>query len=926
MKNIILTVWLLFAYLLTTAQEQPPVDNNRKQIETTYARIIFSEEVTPAALKTAQLIDTMYEHQHYSLKSPAKKTPILLYNSTVVSNGYAALMPRRSVWQTTGMQKATDLGNSNWLTTLGTHEYRHLVQHAKYNQNFTKFLTYFFGQTGILIGRYSVPYWFSEGDAICIETAFTNNGRGRIPKFEMPAKAIILENNDFSYYKIKLGSYKNYLPNHYHWGWLLASYGRTKYGYDIWDKVLNRTSEISYWPWAFSKSLKKHTGLNEKHFFDQAMNYYDSLWSNQLKEREITPIRQLSPKNNSYADHTEGAVTKNGELIFLSQDLNTIKHVMKMDTAGNIQQLKPTVAEMFSLNNETICYTKTFYDKRYNYETYSDVILYNLSSGKKKRLTLRKKYFAPAFSPDGKKIVLIESGKDMQHRLLVIDSRTGKPIKALANTHNLFLRTPVWSADGKHIAYTASGLKGSSLITVNYKSGLTDTLISESNEIFDRPVFYKNYLLYNSNFDGIGNIYAVHRNTKKQYRVCSSKYGAYLPKVSADSLIFSDYTPKGYRVASLKIKPEILQAKTTADIYISETAKTITEQENFTIPDFSKNNPKKYKIEDYKPFKDAVKIHSWGLYSESLSKMSFNVYSSNLLNTVWATAGASYDINEKTFGANTHWQFSKYLPVIKLSGSYNQRYINDTDNNYTDRWNETSTGISFGIPFRLRTGTWFEKLEPEVGISYKFLSGNGSFAVNNYTLNYYILRRQAHRNIYPKWGTVLRTEYRHLPFSDDYRAFQFSAIGKQYLPGFFANHSITLSGAYEQQEEPENSRADYYWFASPVYFTRGYDAQIFSEMYKLSGEYHLPLWYPDLAAGSIIYFKRLRASLFYDYQNLKTLNGTSADYSSAGMELYLKFDIFNLEQDFEIGGRASYLPGNQEMVYEFIMAGLPFSF
>ena len=933
-KKTLFILPIIFTLNALFAQEQAPPDKHRKAIETKHARIIFSKELGINAQKAAFLIDSLYQTQSKSLDAYPEKVPVLLYNKTVISNGYAALYPRRSAWYTTGMQDPTELGNADWLTTLGIHEFRHIVQYEKYNQHFTKFLSFLFGETGIVMGRWSVPFWFSEGDAITAETAYTIGGRGRIPKFEMPVKTLLAADIKYKYPKAKLGSYKNYYPSHYHLGWLLVSYARLKYGADVWAQTLDHTSKISFWPYAFSRGLKKHTGLNERALYDEAMQYYDSLQTENLKNRNFSELRILSPETNVYTTVKEAEYTDAGEIIFLKSDLKKIKHFYKTDKNGETEKLFPTVAQMFSAEADKICFTKTFFDKRYNYQTYSDIMLFDLKTKKLKRLTKEQKYFAPALSPDGKKIALAEHNDSMQSRLVIIDTDSGKLLKKFPNPKNDFLRTPVWSPEGNQIAFTAGNEKGLSLILIDYESGKTDTIINQSKEVIGRPAFYKNFLLYNSNYDGIGNIYAADTESEKKYRVTSVPYGIYNPKIQGDSMLADYYTKDGYKTAFVKLDDNKWEHKEKIKKYSSKRVETLTEQENHVkLIEYDGLSKNTYPTKAYKPMRDAVKIYGWGFYSDYESQISFNIYSNNLLNTVRSSAGISYNVNEEAFGSSLNVEFAKYYPIFKVYGSYNQRYLNYETQKVEDYWDEWQSGLSVTLPIRLKAGVWNSSLEVETDIGLlsvrdkelRYLSqfGNGEFIKADYSLFWYRQQRRAHRDIYPRFGSLVHTQFRHLPFSG-YNAGQFSFISKQYLPGLFANHSFSLAYAYESQPGPGENYANYYLFQSPVRFARGYDPPAFTNLHKFSSEYHLPVWYPDFGLSPVIYFKRLRAGVFFDYVDAVSFEGSQNIYPSIGSELYLQFNLLNLEQSIEIGGRASYLFDNEIPVFELIMASLPF--
>jgi hypothetical protein len=68
----------------------------------------------------------------------------------------------------------------------------------------------------------------------------------------------------------------------------------------------------------------------------------------------------------------------------------------------------------------------------------------------------------------------------------------------------------------------------------------------------------------------------------------------------------------------------------------------------------------------------------------------------------------------------------------------------------------------------------------------------------------------------------------------------------------------------------------------------------------LSGTYSVPLWYPDLAIGQLLYLKRVAANAFYDYG--KQDNRFSR---STGAEVVFDVNLFHWP-GFRVGVRDSY--------------------
>src|SRR5260221_5939575 len=77
--------------------------------------------------------------------------------------------------------------------------------------------------------------------------------------------------------KLRNGSLKDYVPNHYYLGYLLVNYGREKYGADFWTKVTQNASAYKGLFYPFQKAVKKYAGINYTSFYKDAFAYYKKL-------------------------------------------------------------------------------------------------------------------------------------------------------------------------------------------------------------------------------------------------------------------------------------------------------------------------------------------------------------------------------------------------------------------------------------------------------------------------------------------------------------------------------------------------------------------------------------------------------------------------------------------------------------------------
>ena len=213
-----LTIGILLIFTLITPSKaqfvdlgQDPCCTHWRQIKTDNFQIIYPDFFEDNAQYLANIYEKLYAHANTLGIKPKRMSMIVRANGGV-SNGNAGWAPKKSELYTAPPQDVSDA----WLEHLCIHEFRHIVQYDKVNQGFTKALYYIFGEqiTMAVIGVY-VPMWFLEGDATVFETSVGKSGRGRSPEFLNEMKAQITEKGIYTYNKAVLGSYKDFVPNHY---------------------------------------------------------------------------------------------------------------------------------------------------------------------------------------------------------------------------------------------------------------------------------------------------------------------------------------------------------------------------------------------------------------------------------------------------------------------------------------------------------------------------------------------------------------------------------------------------------------------------------------------------------------------------------------------------------------------------------------
>jgi hypothetical protein len=118
-----------------------------------------------------------------------------------------------------------------------------------------------------------------------------------------------------------------------------------------------------------------------------------------------------------------------------------------------------------------------------------------------------------------------------------------------------------------------------------------------------------------------------------------------------------------------------------------------------------------------------------------------------------------------------------------------------------------------------------------------------------------------------------------------------------------------------------------YLFGGYLGFPRGFESQPNERLNVFRGDYVMPLFYPDWSLGSLLYIKRFKADLFYDFgrsqirrRNTQTgsIDWVTRNYESFGAEITTDFHFMRVMFPLSAGVRYIYKPAFSESSFEFV--------
>lgn len=903
-----------------------------QQVNTPAARIIFPEGLAREAFKTADIIRYTDSATAATIGSKHRKINILFQNQTTISNGYVAMAPWRSEFFMTPQFNSFQLGSLPWVKNLALHEFRHVQQYMNFRKGLSKVAYYILGEEGQAVANSAaIPDWFFEGDAVFQETLLSGQGRGRVPAFFNGYRSLWKDSRNYSFMKLRNGSMKHYVPDHYALGYLLTSYGREHYGDEFWANVTDDAARFKGVFYPFQKAVKRHAGLQYKNFVNAAFDFYKQhpAASERAKDEAPDSDNFITPVKKRYvSDYTLPYVAGNDSLLVLKRTYRDIPawYWLVNGKEYRIRTKDIGIDDYYSYKNGRIVYTAYEPDARWGQRNYNVIKVLDVYTGEVSAITQKTKYFSPDISADGQSIVAVQYLPNQSTALHVLDANSGNIKQVVPVTDSGIVYTYPKFYDGEHVVSCVRNKDGlMNVALINLSTGSMESLTDWSYEVKAYPLVKGDTVYFSSSGGYYDNVYAIDIKNRNRYQLTSEVMSAYQPAIRDNgNLVWSSFTSNGYRLKEKQLSIEDWQpvmrtaAIQTTDLYILDAL----QRGNDILPTLDEG---KYNVTRYRKITAPFNFHSWRPYY-SQPEWSMTLYGQNILNNFQSTLQYTYNENESSHTTGFNALLGTWYPWITGGASYafNRNAISGNRHIF---WNELNAGGGVQLPLNFTKGRWskgltlastFNVLQQSITGTYKdsiqtrmlqYVQGSASWSSQVQT---------AVQHINPRWAQSFFVRYRQSV--SIHAANQFLASGSVYLPGIFKSNSLVLTGAYQERDTVNRYR-----FGNSFPFARGYNNVESPQMFKWAINYHFPLFYPDWGFGNLVYFQRVRTNLFFDYAYVRNTTYHVLDsYRSMGGELFFDTKWWN-QQPVSFGIRYSYLPDHYKarLVYphriEFVL-------
>lgn len=917
-------LFLLFGLLLCTCGRaqigQNPPEVDWRKIDTEVGRVIFPAGYETRAKRVASLIELLEAKHQQSIGDQHYPFDLVLRTPDMTTNGYVGLAPFRSEFFVTPPQSLNSLSVTDWVDLLTIHEYRHVQQNSNERRGITRLASYLQGQYGwAVVSSIATPNWFSEGDAVIAETALSAGGRGRTPAFSQELRSLLADNITYSYDKARNGSLRSLVPDHYRYGYAMLTYARERYGNDFWRSVLHDGAAYRSLIYPFDRALKKKVGFGTRELYQRTMQELKARQDSAIAARpaiiagEAIGYEFKPPTNYRFATTDD-----QGRLLALRSGFQLTPALVVVDPEGGKDQIITPVGiqreAYVDIRDNLATWMETRQNPRFTNQNYSDIIVYELASGRSRKLTNKGKFLSPSLSFDRRQIVAVEDDPlKGPPSVVIFDTQSGEekwrlPVKTQAISY------PRFAPDGQSVYYYDRNFQGIAIHQVSLEDKNVVTIKSRAAEPVDwLQVTTDGGLVYSSGRDGVDNIYQLDPVAKQVRQLTNVVIGATLPHLANDgNLYYSEATPQGLRLRRLSL---VDKASTTlpgsmlpaGPSVFERPAAFAAETEDIT----SETEVKEYPVTEFSDNFGGVKLHSWS-YNGSYVSPGLTVEAANALQTVLLSAGGQYNINEKRYSGAIQATYGGWYPLVSLRGQFRDRNystLNPARDTFViagQEFNQVSVGVAAAVPLSWVAGEFLTSINPGIGFTYFALSdpAEGTLPANfsgmSLSFNASSFRRRALAQVQSTLGFSLAIDY-------DFALGE--TLGSRLLvrsaaqfPGLHPTHGTRIELDFQRE-----AAGNLYQYIDGFRYSRGYSAPVNDRVVRLGINYQLPLLYPDWGIAGISYFKRVRLNLFYDYSRYSIEQFQNFDFTERSVGGELLFDnVWLNTQELTVGVQMAY--------------------
>lgn len=536
------------------------------KIESKNFTIIYEPAFEETAFEVYTYCDEIYEDLAEFFQVRPGRTKIILHGRTSSANGSYSPMPEHiNLYVTSPTDFFLGARTESWIKALLIHEMTHFF-HVGYEDGFFYALSKVFGDIVKAAPSAFQPGWMIEGITTNTETIFTKGGRGRNPFFELQYKALILEQNMFSYKQAAYASNFEPYGRIYVAGYILIEHILRNYGYDAFVQIHKESIRNPLAPY---KVIERVIGKPVKRLYDD------------LKEELVLDYKYAFdlPKNDIVSPFREASWGRifpvDNKWIIYRTDPDMGSAIVEFDPYSKEEKIirKLSLTDRYSIDVKVgqalISLSETDYAHPTGSYSVSDLYFLDLEKGSLKRLTNNRNLWHPVYFGDNQAIAVQRN--NAYYDLVMVDLETGD-VETLFSESQVSALHPSVSPDLSKVVFTVNTRGIQDLWTYDFSEKKASPLTgpSSSCEYFSRFIDDDN-LLFSSDKEGDLRLYKYCFSDSSFFEICQDRVAAFDGLLAEDVLFYNSYSTLGYTLKKAQLQDkDFKQVYFEADLEYSD--------------------------------------------------------------------------------------------------------------------------------------------------------------------------------------------------------------------------------------------------------------------------------------------------------------------------------------------------------------------
>jgi len=581
MRRLPALLTLLALLALAPAAGAQPQDPRLvwRTLETPHFRIHYYNDMAPIARRVAEVAERAVERLHGPLGwSPSSPVQVVLSDETDDANGSATAVPMNTVrLYVTAPDDLSVLNQyDDWLTTLVTHEYSHIL----HTDNISGVAAILNAVAGKQWAPNQVqPRFILEGLATYEESLRTGGGRLRSSSWEMSMRADVLADNLATLDQVATG------PNRWPHGTLWYLYGSyfmayvaERFGHQALAELAAEYGSTAA-PWQLNRALHRVTGRTWEELYEDFSDAITARFQEQARRLRAGGVEEGVRVTRQGETVRAPRFLPDGTLVYESADGQSMAQLRAID-AGSLARADaehlPTPRTLDWLaggsafgvaDNDTLIVSDTAVHR--DLYAYHDLFRWRLTRGAdgalsvdgEERLTEGWRAQQPDVSPDGDRVVFTVNHRGTTSLFeMSLTERTPRALFRPRRFEQVY--APRYSPDGALVAFSHWRDGGRRDVAVWRRDTGRVEYLTDDAALDLSPTFTPDgrHLVWSSDRSGVMNLVARpvapdgFGPLRQITRVVS---GAFQPVVSPDgrTLVYVTYGHRGWDLARMPFDP-----------------------------------------------------------------------------------------------------------------------------------------------------------------------------------------------------------------------------------------------------------------------------------------------------------------------------------------------------------------------------------